>query len=505
MGALAKVKDLEIRYPQFLSTKTASIISTDATSVTKMSSTSTQSSSEWLDLNSIMKAAQTLSGEIVLSQLLEKMMLIVIENAGAEKGVLLLPQNDNWFIEAQGQVDSEAVKVLQSIPLENQSIAQTIIHYVERTQENVVLQDASKEGQFTHDPYIVEQRPKSILCLPLLNQGQLTGILYLENHLATGAFTQERLNVLNLLSSQIAISIENARLYTDITQLNQAYKRFVPHEFLSLLEKQSIIEVQLGDQIEKEITIMFSDIRDFTSLSEKMTLQDNFEFINAYLGQMKPIIHECQGIIDKYIGEAIMALFPTSADHALKGAIAMLKALIKYNEILQYTEFETIRIDIWLHTGKLMLGIIGGQARMDGTVISDSVNLASRIEGMTKIYGATLLISEETYSRLYDVSKYVIRTIDRVKVKGKSESIAVYEVFDVDPRFELKMQTRADFENGLVHYRQTEFTEAMTCFKQVLSIHSEDKAAQIYLKRCLHWQNSEISDDWEGIETLDSK
>jgi PAS domain S-box-containing protein len=216
-GALAKVKDLEERYPQFLSPKTASVMKADATiSTTQTASTSTKSGGQWLDLNSIMKAAQTLSGEIVLGNLLKKLMHIVIENAGAEKGFLLLPQQEQWFIEAQGQVDSDEVNVLQSIAVEHQPIAATIIQYVERTLDNVVLHDASQEGQFTHDPYIKTQRSKSILCLPLVNQGQLTGLLYLENHLTTGAFTQERLNVLNLLSSQIAISIKNSLLYMDL-------------------------------------------------------------------------------------------------------------------------------------------------------------------------------------------------------------------------------------------------------------------------------------------------
>jgi signal transduction histidine kinase/CheY-like chemotaxis protein len=145
-------------------------------------------------------------------------MHIVIENAGAEKGFLLIPKNDTWFIEAEGHVDSDKVHVLQSISLENQPIAQTIIHYVARTQEQLVLQDATQENQFIHDPYLKTQRPKSILCIPLINQGQLTGILYLENHIATGVFTQERLKVLNLLSSQIAISLENSFLYNNLEQ-----------------------------------------------------------------------------------------------------------------------------------------------------------------------------------------------------------------------------------------------------------------------------------------------
>ncbi len=219
-GALAKVDNLETRYPQWLAPKTISRqITTNSTiSGTRMASTSTKAGLEWLDLNSLMKAAQTLSGEIVLSRLLEKMMHIVIENAGAEKGFLLLPQQEQWFIEAECHLDSGEVKVLQSLPIDNQHLAETIIRYVIRTQENVVLNNVCIEGQFTRDPYIISQHPKSVLCVPLVNQGQLTGILYLENNLTTDAFTPESLEVLKVLSSQLAISIENALLYRTLKQ-----------------------------------------------------------------------------------------------------------------------------------------------------------------------------------------------------------------------------------------------------------------------------------------------
>ena len=218
-GATAKVTHLETEYPQFLAHKTATAIPTDATiSATRMASNSTKGS-KWLDLNSIMKAAQTLSGEMVLSRLLEKMMHIVIENAGAEKGFLLLPKQGCWFIEAQRYVESSDTPVLQSLPLEkSEQVSANVIHYVVHTKENVVLHNATQKGRFTRDTYIVKHRPKSVLCASLVNQGQLTGILYLENNLTTGAFTPERLEVLNLLSSQIAISIENSFLYNNLEE-----------------------------------------------------------------------------------------------------------------------------------------------------------------------------------------------------------------------------------------------------------------------------------------------
>ncbi|MCP4725845.1 MAG: PAS domain S-box protein, partial [bacterium] len=163
--------------------------------------------------------AQALSGEIVLNRLLDMMMHIVIENAGAEKGFLLLPKQGSWFIEAEGHIDNSDASVLQSLPLEkSEQVSSGIIHFVARTRENVVLNNVAQDGRFTRDAHIVKHRPKSVLCIPLVNQGQLTGILYLENNLIQGAFTSKRLEALNLLSSQIAISIKNSLLYNKLEE-----------------------------------------------------------------------------------------------------------------------------------------------------------------------------------------------------------------------------------------------------------------------------------------------
>ena len=257
-GALAIVTNLEKRYPQFLSSKIARAIPTDVTILaTRMFSTfSTTGSSEWLDLNSIMKAAQTLSGEIVLGKLLEKMMHIVIENAGAEKGFLLLPKQNNWFIEAQGLMDSSDTTVLQSLPLEDsEQVSANIIHYVARTFDNVVLHDATQNGSFTRDAYIVKHRPKSVLCMPLVNQGQLSGILYLENNLTTEAFASERIKTLNLLSSQIAISIENSLLYNNLEQkvAERTYELQIAKETAEEANKAIMESIQYAKLIQSSL------------------------------------------------------------------------------------------------------------------------------------------------------------------------------------------------------------------------------------------------------------
>ena len=172
----------------------------------------------------------------------------------------------------------------------------------------------------------------------------------------------------------------------ELQNMVDAFERFVPQEFLRILNKESITDVQLGDQIQEEMTVLFSDIRDFTLLSEKMTPEENFKFTNSYLSRMEPSIRAYHGFVDKFIGDAIMALFPTNAQDAVQAAVDMLQALFEYNQDRSKVHYDPIRVGIGINTGALMLGTVGGQSRMDGTVISDAVNLASRIESMTGVY-----------------------------------------------------------------------------------------------------------------------
>jgi DNA-binding response OmpR family regulator/class 3 adenylate cyclase len=268
--------------------------------------------------------------------------------------------------------------------------------------------------------------------------------------------------------------------------LISAYERFVPRQFLKLLGKKSIIDIHLGEQVEKEMSILFSDIRGFTTLSEKMTPQDNFNFINGYLSKMGPMISQYQGLIDKYIGDAIMALFPNQADDAVQAAISMLKALADYNLTRGSPERPIINIGIGINTGCLMLGTVGDSERMDGTVISDAVNLAARVEQLTKTYGTPLLITEHTYLKLTDTSQYQMRVIDCVTVRGKTEPVIVYEVFDAEPSsiIELKLATLEDFERGFQYFHNGQFENAQNSFEKVLQIHPNDKVSQIYLENC---------------------
>jgi len=206
------------------------------------------------------------------------------------------------------------------------------------------------------------------------------------------------------------------------------FYKFVPAQFIKNLNIQNYEYIELGSCVERNMTIMFSDIRSFTTLSENMAPQEIFNFLNNYLSQMEPVIERHNGFIDKYIGDAIMALFP-NVDDAMRGSIAMLKTLTKYNEIRQQAGYcKPIKIGIGLNTGPLILGTIGGKNRMDSTVISDAVNLASRVENLTKTYNTPLLITEQTCKSLDNISEYKIKPIGHVNVKGKTETVMIYEV-----------------------------------------------------------------------------
>ncbi|MBD2494303.1 ATP-binding sensor histidine kinase [Nostoc sp. FACHB-280] len=239
-GAAAKVKDLESKYSHFFVGVTKR---TGAETINTTYST-TNSNIEVLDLTTVIKASQTLADEIILSKLLKKLMRIIIENAGAQKGLLILDKNCSLVIEAEGVVNTEEVTTLQSIPVDTVDadskrhlLSTTIINYVFNTHKNVVLDDAANQGQFIHDPYIITTQPKSILCTPLLYQGKLSGIVYLENNLTTGAFTVERVEVLKILSAQAAISIENSRLYEQLEDYNRTLEQKVKVRTQELEEK----------------------------------------------------------------------------------------------------------------------------------------------------------------------------------------------------------------------------------------------------------------------------
>lgn len=477
-GGNVKLKLISEQYPE-VTVKLDQLRRSDKSSY---SSTNTSLSKDAaLDFSSIIKSVQSISSKVVLDDLLLSLIKIAMENAGATRSLLLLKQNEQFMIAAKCDSADANPEIIKHLPVEEYAdVSQSIIKHVQRKKEAVVLNDAAREGIFTEDPYIANKKPTSILCFPVMHQGEILCILYLENNLTAGAFSAARLDVLQLISGQAAISLLNSQIYT-------ALDRFVPHEFLDMLGKQSIIDVRIGDNIQKEMTVLFCDIRGFTSLSEKISPEENFKFINEYLSYMGPCITEHGGFIDKFIGDGIMALFPINAD-PVQAAIDMIGILDKYNENSAYLKQNdlSIQIGIGLNSGLLMLGTVGGERRMDATVISDAVNTASRVQDLTKIYGVPCIITEETYKRLASPAYYHLRKIDHVLVKGKTKLLTIYEVYDVDdkPIIALKEKTLGDFSAAMDFYHQKKYEEALALFQKVLEVNPQDTVAALYVKRC---------------------
>ncbi|MDM8559837.1 AAA family ATPase [Candidatus Parabeggiatoa sp. HSG14] len=515
-GATAKVQQLEKKYPELLAQTAMSSMVNGVTGTTTFSTTTMFTRTEHgyiaLDFISILKASQTLSGQIVLDTLLSNLMKIVIENAGAERGFLLFNKQGQWVIEASGEIDVDEIKVLQSIPIQTTDGSEpllpiSIINYVTNSKDSVVLNDAINEGDFIKDNYIVNHKPKSVLCFPLLNQGKLQGILYLENTLSTGAFTPDRIQVLSLLSAQAAISIENAHLYGHQVELTDSYSRFVPMEYLRFLQKERIMDVKLGDHVAKDMAVMFSDIRSFTALSEKMSAQENFDFVNSYLKRVSPQIRDNNGFIVKYLGDGMMAVFPNGADDAVKAALSKLKRVEQYNTERQAENRQPITIGIGIHVGHMMVGMVGEAARIQGDAFSDNVNLTSRLESLTKFYGVSLVISEETLNNLEDSSRYQIRFLDKVIVIGRTEPILVYEILDGETEgvMNLKLETQGYFEKGIRRYQSKNFVDAKSHFDEVLNKNPNDKAATFYVQRIDRLLTSGVPDNWDGVTSLTEK
>ncbi|WP_293149683.1 MULTISPECIES: adenylate/guanylate cyclase domain-containing protein [unclassified Microcoleus] len=289
---------------------------------------------------------------------------------------------------------------------------------------------------------------------------------------------------------------------SELEKIAAASARFVPREFLKFLQRESIVDARLGDSVQAEMTIMFADIRSFTSLSESMSPRENFEFLNSYLSRVGPVIRQYNGFIDKYIGDGIMALFPNCAEDAVQAAIEMQQQVKIYNKHRQNCGYKPISIGIGLHTGTLMLGTIGEAERMESTVISDAVNLASRVEGLTKLYGVGIVASVQTLCRIDDPQHYKCRFLDRVQVKGKQAPVAVFEIYDGDSdmMIELKGKTQTDFEQGIFFHYQQQFAQARQMFMRVLQVNKYDKAALFYAERCDMLMKNALIMTLEGIE-----
>ena len=382
-------------------------------------------------------------------------MLMVIENAGAERGVLVLAGEHEARVEAEAWAEGARVETGQKQPLtESTELSPGIVQYVMRSRETAVLHDAAHEGQFVRDAYVQRIQPRSVLCAPILHRGAVTGALYLENNLVSGAFTPERLEVLTFLSAQAAISIYNARLYEELEEkvahrteqlelrnefIKQTFGRYVAADVVeSLLANPDALA--LGGE-KRKVTIIMADMRGFTSMAERLAPEQVVSTVNSFLSKMTDVILQYEGTVDAFLGDAVQAVFgvplwrPSDAERAVACAVAMQLAIVEVNERNLAEGLPSVEMGIGIHTEEVVVGNIGSEKRAKYGVVGGGVALAVRIESYT--VGGQILISESTRQ---DVGADL--RIDgqlQVEPKGITDPITIYEIGGIDGKYGLSL------------------------------------------------------------------
>lgn len=282
---------------------------------------------------------------------------------------------------------------------------------------------------------------------------------------------------------------------------NRFFGKFIPRDFLNHLGKESIEEVKLGDSSEREMTVMFADIWEYWDIIYGIPLENRILFTNSYLGRIGPYIRSNNGFIDKYIGSAIMALFDGGIHHGIKSAVDIQWELELYNTHRRNYGYAPLHVGIGIHSGDTMLGILGEKERMESTVISDTVNLASRIQGLTKKYQSRILVSLTSLMLHEDLDTILYRILDFVRVKGKQETVMIAEVMipGIDQISDKKIEFKDLFESAIFDYERADFVSALSGFESVKIQNPDDLAANIYIERCKYFMSAGVDEDWDGV------
>ena len=381
----------------------------------------------------------------------------------------------------------------------------------------------SGQSEITHDiselkeSGIISGKVNSIIYGALKVNHRVMGAIILANHEVV-QYSAADLKLLTTLALQSSSAIESAMLYEKnirearereeaMRRIYEATNRFVPVEFIKSLGHHQITDVKLGDQVEKIVTVLFSDIRDFTTLSEQMTPQENFSFVQSFSEMMGPIIGSHKGFINQYLGDAIMAIFPNNAADALAAAIEIQKALRQFNSKRRSENLAAVQIGLGLHTGPLIMGIIGDMERLDAATISDTVNTASRLESLTKYYKAGILISEAAVQQIQEPHDFHLRYLGQVQMKGKHAAIGIHECFSGNELhdFQYKLETLTAFKTGMEHYINKSFEKAGDAFQQVLEFNPGDLTAKFFLNNTIRYLHHGVPENWTGVEEMLNK
>jgi predicted ATPase/class 3 adenylate cyclase len=497
-GAHAKVEQLQREYPSLVVRDTGAYLSAGGHAA--------ETTASVLDLAAMSKAAGAISG--VGDQLLERLVSVAVESGGATRGALVTARGGGAELEVAALHDHNGAGsgvVHRSLDA-SAPLCDAAIRLAARTHLPLVVHDARADARFRDHPWIASGDARALLCVPLTLRQQLGGLLYLENN-TPGSFTPDRVEVLTVLGGEAAIALENARLFDAQVRLTEAQKRFVPHEFLRSLDRADIAQVALGDAIEKTMSVLFADVRGFSTLIEGMTPAESIQFVNGYLGVMEPSITRYGGFVDEYQGDGMLALFDGTPDDAVRGALDMFAKLGDMNEERQQRGHVPIRIGIGITTGRLILGTIGGETHLKAGVVGDTVNLSARIESLTKTYDVPLLVGGELVAALARPSDFSLRPLDTVRVVGRKTPVTLYEAFDADPpaRRGVKRELATRWAEARRRYDARDFAGAGVLASEYLARIPGDRAAELLAARCAAYAAQPPAADWTPVEELRQK
>lgn len=387
-----------------------------------------------LDVLTFIKSAEALSSEIVLNSLLEKLMHIALENAGAQSGFFIQKNNQEYFITAMTQIDEKERFTALNLPVSGcHMLSESVVNYVANTKESLLIEDAQHHHLFSTDPIISKNKTRSLLCIPFINQGQITGIIYMTNNLVTGAFTEQRINLLKLLAGQIAVSIENAMLYGNLEQkVKERTSELENEKRKSDRLLLNILPPQIADELKaygsskprrfEQVTVLFADFVSFTKHAEKMSSEKLVNELDTYFKKFDEIIikHKIEKI--KTIGDAYMcaAGIPVERENNFLDMVEAAYEIVSYTEEINKLKIAAgevpWEIRIGINTGPVIAGIVGSK-KFAYDIWGDAVNTASRIEHAGK--GGKINISGSTYHLIKDY--YDCQYRGKVFAKNKGE------------------------------------------------------------------------------------
>ena len=440
-GALAWIDQMDRRHADLVRAELERRASTAA--MTAMDSSETRG---LVDVAAFTRAANAISGKIVVKDVAAEVIKASVMNAGATRGLLLLAQGDQLIIqeETAGNGPTETSQPLRFTG--SGKAPERLVNYVARTRESVVLDDATRDETFGADPFIAERRPLSVLCMPLLDRGELIGLLYAENDLTRAAFTADRVHTLQLLASQAAISLENARLYQEIRSHANALESKVKERTSELEDAYGKLREIFGKYVPRGVaeaivagkgslrptqtlaTIFYTDIEGFTSLVERIQPERVVEMLNEYFPTLIEPIERNGGIVNQFLGDAMLVTFNipiADPEHAEKAV----RAAVEIQRVVRGRKFAGIELvtRIGINTGMVIAGNVGSGRRVHYSVYGDAVNLAARLEQLNKDFGTRVLVSGTTRELLNGAARQLV-PVGEVVVRGKTQPVQLYRL-----------------------------------------------------------------------------